>query len=228
MKLLKRITATLSASVDSAVRQIENHDALVEASITNARHHIAETKVRLARVRKEGGRLSKQLQQLRDDEIRWADRARELATQEMKTDQQAKQKALDCLKRRNTCQQQIVHYTSLAEKQDKLEAEMAEQLNSMQARLDEIKLAQNQMRSRSANAEVQRVVSQLDSQAGDSLDDIFDRWDVKLSAAEMGHISADAYIDTDPLESQFIKQEEQAALDTELEAMLQGEGGINE
>lgn len=228
MKLLKRISTTFTASVDSAVRQIENHDALVEASIKNARQHVAETKVRLTRVRHEGARLQSELQKLSEDEARWAQRAQELANDD-EADEQRKQKALACLKRRNTCQKQILHYTSLAEKQDKLEAEMADQLSKMQARVDEIKLAQNQMRSRSANAEVQRVVNQLNSTAGDSLEDIFDRWDVKLTTAEMGHSSVEqTNREMDSLESEFIAEEEQAALNAEFEAMQKAGGQSDE
>lgn len=228
MKLLKRITTTLTASVDSAVRQIENHDALVEASIKNARHQVAESKVRLARARKEGERLTTECRKLREDEKCWAERAQTLASHETEMDEQTKQKALACLKRRNTCQQHIVNYRSLSEKQDKLEAQMAEQLGNMQLRLDEMKLAQNQMRARHSNAEVQRVVNQLEPGSVDSLDDIFDRWDVKLTEAEMGQGSVgESIAQMDTLENQFVAEEEQEALNAEFEAMIKVGGKDN-
>ncbi len=215
MNIIKRITTAFSASIDSAVRQIENHDALVVASINHARHHVAQTQVRLARVQKEGEQLGSQLQQLHEDEARWTDRARELAM-----DDDEKQNALACLKRRNQCLQQIRHSNVLVEKQKVLEDEMATQLGKMQARLNEVKLEHNQMRSRSANVEVHRVVNELNYSGGESLDDIFDRWDIKLTESEMW-VGSDEVMPVDPLESQFIAKESQAALDAELAAMRQ-------
>ncbi|RTZ62186.1 MAG: hypothetical protein DSZ32_00855 [Gammaproteobacteria bacterium] len=221
MSLFQRITATFTAGVDKAVSKIENHDALVEASVRQIRHNVAECKVRLARVQRENARVQEKLLELRDADSRWSARARKLGADE-------REKALACLKRSKACRAQIRHYTGHAEQQQVLEREMAAQLEQMQARLDEIRLTQSRMRSRGASAEVQRVAQQLTVTGADSLDDVFERWEIKLTEAEIRNgVTVDEFDLRDPLESEFVAVEEQAELNAELDALLEGEGAEN-
>ena len=47
MKLIKRLSTSITATLDSAVGQLENHDAIVEASIKQTRQSVAKTKARI-------------------------------------------------------------------------------------------------------------------------------------------------------------------------------------
>ncbi|MCP4288745.1 MAG: hypothetical protein GY792_30705 [Gammaproteobacteria bacterium] len=217
MNLFRRITTTFTAGVDRVVCQIENHDALVKANIRQVQQSVAEGKVRLARVQKERGHLATKLAELKNNETRWAERARELAAGD-------KEKALACLKRRKACQAQISHYTDLVARQKTLESEMVTQLSQMQARLDEIKLTHNRMRSRSASAEVQRVAQHLNTSGRESLDDVIERWEVKLTEAEIENGGESGVAGHgDPLENEFIAREMEAELNAELDALLEEE-----
>ena len=53
MSIIRRLQATISAGLDNAVSQVENHDAVVEAALKDARTAAARARVRLARVQKE-------------------------------------------------------------------------------------------------------------------------------------------------------------------------------
>jgi len=93
MSLMKRISATLTASVDNLVDQVENHDAVIEASIKKARQASADTRVRLGRLQKDGKRLEARIDKLKMDGDKWQERAVGAA----KDDQD---KALQCLQRK--------------------------------------------------------------------------------------------------------------------------------
>ena len=47
MNLIKRLTTSVSATLDSAVGQLENHDAIIETTIKETRQSVAKTKARI-------------------------------------------------------------------------------------------------------------------------------------------------------------------------------------
>ena len=62
MSIFRRLQATISASLDNAVSQVENHDAVVEAALKDARAAAARARVRLARVQKEEANMRTKLE----------------------------------------------------------------------------------------------------------------------------------------------------------------------
>ena len=50
MNLFRRITASFTGSIESAVSQLENHEAVVQAALKDTRAMAAKAKVRFARV----------------------------------------------------------------------------------------------------------------------------------------------------------------------------------
>ena len=100
MSVFKRLSATFSSRIDHLVGQIENHDAVVEAAIRDARQAVAKSKVRLSRLKADGIRLRRKRAELLQAESQWTQRAKDSATQD-------ENRALECLRRRQDCQQQI-------------------------------------------------------------------------------------------------------------------------
>ena len=210
MNLFRRITGTITASVDKAVSQIENHDALIEANIKESQHGLAQLKVRLARTQKEIQRYEQSLEQLKSDKQKWVERAENLAARD-------KDKALACLKRSNSMEAREGQISEMIKAQKALECDISAQLEKMQARIEEIKMEHQRMRARSMNADIERVAGQIACDRENQLDEIFDRWDTKITQAEMQYADIEP---TDSLESEFVAQEEQAALEAQLAAML--------
>ena len=80
MSLLKRISATFSASVDDLVTRVENHDAIIESSIRDCRKAAASTRVRLAKEKRDGERLSRLSTEIKTEIEQWKRRAMECAS----------------------------------------------------------------------------------------------------------------------------------------------------
>ena len=66
MKLIKRLSTTLSATLDSAVGQLENHDAIVEATIKQTRQSVAKTKARINTLKQQLNAYEQQLTEARE------------------------------------------------------------------------------------------------------------------------------------------------------------------
>ena len=57
MSLIRRISTSITSSVDRAVSRVENHDAIVNAALRDTQQAAARSRVRLERVRKDGRAL---------------------------------------------------------------------------------------------------------------------------------------------------------------------------
>ena len=100
MNVLQRFTATFSQSLDKAVGQLENHDAVALAALRQVRASAANAKVRLAAVERDRDALAAKLASLEQLEAKWAERAVAVAGKD-------EDKALECLRRRQRCRAQI-------------------------------------------------------------------------------------------------------------------------
>ncbi|EDZ67268.1 hypothetical protein NOC27_595 [Nitrosococcus oceani AFC27] len=107
MSFFKRLSASLTARIDQAISQIENHETIIEVAIYEARQVAAKAKVRLARVQRDGEQLEAKITELREAEIKWTERAK-------KTAKESDREALACLRRRQSCHHQATQFNSNA------------------------------------------------------------------------------------------------------------------
>ena len=219
MNLFKRATISLVSTVDKTVSRLEDHDALVSAKITDMSQHIARSKMEVNKVEKADAQLQQQMQSLQQDMANWEQRATETA-------QTDRTKALDCLQRRNHCETQLNSIKTQRQVQAQLKQDMQARLVQMQNQLTTVKQQQTQLRNRSSQAEVERIARQNNTGATDEIDAVFNRWEEKVMIRELSH---DAINDPtnyhspqqDALESEFLAQEQQEALSSQLDGMLQ-------
>ena len=141
MSLIRRISATLTSSVDRAVSKVENHDAIVNAALKDTQQAAARSRVRLERVRKDGRAPETRRLSLEEARDRWIARARSCAA----TDEA---KALECLRRRKDCDRQLENLEESIGKHEELECRIAEQVKKIEARIGEVTHQRNMMRSR--------------------------------------------------------------------------------
>ena len=207
MSLFRRITATLSTRVDRLVGELENHDAVVEAGIAETRQAYAKAKVRHSRMSQEGERLRRKLDALRKDTATWRERA--LACDDEET-------ALACLSRskRAAAQADSLEQT-LAQHKD-LETRLLREIEAVRQHIEDLEHKRQLMRSREATAEATTRIRHIDDRATLDLDDTFERWEIKVTEAE---VSTGTMATQDPLETQFAAGEERAALKAELAAL---------
>ena len=57
MSLIRRISTSITSSVDRAVSKVENHDAIINSALRDTQQAAARSRVRLERVRKDGHSL---------------------------------------------------------------------------------------------------------------------------------------------------------------------------
>jgi len=144
MSLFTRITATVAASVDSAVSRVEDHNAVIEASLTQTRRAAASARVRLARVQKDHVALQTRQKQLETDIVTWTDRAKRCVDDE--------DRAIECLARRKKSQEEFKQIGHRLIGHSELEARLGENVTRIEARLREINEQRNLLRTRESVA----------------------------------------------------------------------------
>ena len=213
MSLIRRISTSITSSVDRAVSRVENHDAVINAALRDTQQAAARSRVRLERVRKDGHGLRTRKGNLEVAITRWTERAKTVAT-----DNEAK--ALECLRRKKECEAQLRSLEISIEKHDELESRIVDQVKKIEARIGEVSQQRNMMRSRQSVAEALCTINDIEGVSYGEIEDTFDRWEINLGEAEiqMGIGSTG-----DALENAFIAEEEQAELKVELDLLLRSE-----
>ncbi len=207
MNLIKRLTTSVTATLEGAVGQLENHDAIIDASIKQTRQAVAKTQARLATLRQQQNAYESQLQ-LSIEQIKvWENRAKSLATEN-------ESKALQCLTRRNQNEAESNRLKQSIEQQDGLINSVSANLSTLKTKLDEMTQRHNLMRSRQAVADVSKVTSK--SNISEQLDETFERWESVVLETELAVSDACC---SDPLEAQFAQQEDKAKLLDQLSAL---------
>jgi phage shock protein A len=212
MNLIRRISASLTSSVDRAVSKVENHDAIINAALRDTQQAAARSRVRLERVRRDGENLKERHYKLQTGVSRWTERARNIAA----TDEA---KALECLRRRKDCEAQLVTLHGSIEKHDELEGRITEQVKKIESRIGEVSQQRNMMRSRQSVAEATRTINNIQGVSYGEIEDAFDRWEINLGETE---ILTGASTTSDPLDTAFLAEEDMAELRTELSELLNG------
>ncbi len=213
MSLIRRISTSITSTVDRAVSRVENHDAIINAALRDTQQAAARSRVRLERVRKDGQSLRDRRTDLETAIVRWTERAKTTAS----TDET---KALECLRRKNECEGQLRNLLVSIEKHDELETRIVSQVKKIDARIGEVSQQRNAMRSRQSVAEAMRTINDIEGVSYGEIEDTFDRWEINLGEAE---ILVGASVTGDPLESAYMAEEEVTELKAELAVLLQAD-----
>jgi phage shock protein A len=213
MSLIRRISTSITSSVDRAVSKVENHDAIIDAALRDTQQAAARSRVRLERVRKDGRNLKSRHADLQLAVSRWTERAKSIAADD-------ESKALECLRRRKDCEAQMLSLQESIEKHDELEARIAEQVKKIEARIGEVSKQRNMMRSRQSVAEAMRTINSVEGISYGEIEDTFDRWEISLGETE---ICTGASTPTDPLDFAFLADEDTAELRAELSELMRQE-----
>ncbi|MEA1890637.1 MAG: PspA/IM30 family protein [Pseudomonadota bacterium] len=213
MSILKRLSTTLVSRIDSVVNEIENHDAVVQATLNDMRKKVAVAKVRLNRVHQDEERLKNQILEQKERARQWRNRAIECA----KSDEG---RALKCVCHSRQCEQKINrHQQALLQYQQTAE-KLAANIEFSEQRLTEIKQKLTLMRARQSTSSALRATCDSSPCATQLLDDTFDRWEINISHDEM---AIDSQQMVDPMEREFILNEQEDELRSELQSLLKKE-----
>jgi phage shock protein A len=215
MSLIKRLSATFMARLDGLVGEIEDHEAVVQLSIDELRHRVAQARARLNQLEREESQLQDRIAQLDRDETLWAERARSCA-------QQDPDRALACIERRQQCQSQAQQLAEGLATYRQAATRLATDVADSERRWQELRLRHASMRARQSGTAARVAGIAEDVESLREVENSFERWDVRLSEQELrlGDISVG-----DPLEEAFSRDEHDAKLRAELDAILQQEAG---
>ena len=106
---------------------------------------------------------------------------------------------------------------------ERLEQECGERLAELESRLADIGRRRDTLRSRESIARAGDVLDSLSRDDGDGLEDVFERWEVRIAGSEVhgaARDAIDAHADTDALERRYANAERDEALRGELAALL--------
>jgi len=201
MNLIKRLTTSVTATLDSAVGQLENHDAIVEATIKQTRQAVAKTRARINTLRHQQSAYERQLTDANDQA----------------------HKALQCVARLNHCQSEAKRLTQSVEQQKNLIHDVTVNLEKLQTKLQEMTHKHNLMRSRQTVANVNRAVTNVD--VDETLSDTFERWESIVLEHEF---AVSDVCSADSLDHELSMQESDAALMAQLEQLTQADGQSND
>lgn len=209
MKVIKKWTSGIFSRVDWMVSQIENQEALINSALRESRESMARAKVQLGRVRQDGKKLQQRLQEEQQAAARW----RERAAQTAKTDEQ---QAMDCLRRSKQAENLAEKFQQRLAEHNRAESQLAKDVGTMEEKLAELVEKRNLMRTRQSRAEALTSIQTDCVDAGNELEEIFDRWEIRVTEKEL---SGECGISHDPLEESFCKAEEDAQLREELKQL---------
>jgi phage shock protein A len=210
MKTIRRWTTSLVTSFDSMISQVENHEALVNASIKEVQQAGARAKVQIGRVRQDGQQMRKRLLELRAQDEQWGERALRTATLD-------EQKALQCMKRKKRIEREISDLETQLVEHTRLEKQLSADLVLIDDKLIRLRQQRNLLRTRQSRAEALKTLQQDDSGIISEIDDIFERWEVKV--AEYEATSSSTPFVADELEHEFAGDEEKDDLKQALQEL---------
>jgi len=206
MSLFKRITTTISASMNNLVGEIENHDAVMEAAINESRRATAQAKVRLSRTEHERAQLQQKISDLEVKRQKWRERALACANSE-------ESKALSCLQQEKNCVAQISQLTSIIKQQDAVLTKLRNDIAKAESKLSQITHQRNMMRSRESATSALNAIAQTNIGDNININDTLERWEAKIIEAEL---NLDTQQPVDDFEYQFTEQENLEELRAEL------------
>jgi len=210
MRILKRWTAGLTSRVDWMVSQVENQEALVNSALRDARQSTARAKVQLGRVHQDGAQLRQRIQNEEELVETWRKRA-------IQAGEKDEAKAIECLRRSKRAEQLVVQLTQRLVDHEQIEQQLIKDVRNMEEQLRALAEKRNLMRTRQSRAEAVKTIQGNAGVISTDLDDIFERWETRVTEKE---IAGSCNIQLDPLEENFVSQEEENALRDELNELL--------
>ncbi len=207
MNILKRLTTTVATSFDWVITQVENHEALVDSALGEMHQAAVKARVQLGRVQKDGRAMAERLELAHDAERSWNDRALKVAKSDEK-------RALECIKRRNQTKREISAIETQFAEHQKLERQLVSDLKVIDERIDELKRKKNAFTARQYRAEALQKNRPDEIGMMQGIDDLFERWELKLAQCE---VCAQR---TDSFEEQFLNEEEDSLLKAELAELI--------
>lgn len=213
MKSARKLAATILASFDWMISQVENHQGLIEAASSEMQEAGEKAKIQLQKLNQDGLQLRKHLLQLAEQKSAWQQRTLAIA----KID---RARALECLRRRRSVQKEIVQLEEHERRRAAFERQLSLELASIEERLNGLHKQRKQHRAVHSYSESLKNFEGVESKLLAEIDQILERWDGQIRDYQA--LQAKSLIKADALEDDFLRQEEEKSLQNELDGLLGG------
>lgn len=218
---LKRLVTSLNASFEGFVSGVENHDAVAQSAINDVRKVAAKLRVQQGQLAGRARRLVEAEQALTRKRDRWQTRAQDFAEHDP-------EQALQCLRNRDSVDQQLAQTNEQLTQQRSLCEQLAGNLAQVEQRLSDLQHKRIALSSREARTSVLAKTAGLETQS--NIDEMFERWEVAVLQGEYreGDVldgSCDAKVDemttgsVDQLDNLLQREERDRQLRAELERL---------
>lgn len=202
MAIFRKLSASLTATMESLVGQMQNHQALVEQTIREVSQAASAAKIHLRKVRNEAKQTRDKISELEDGIAKWTERAKASADGD-------KEVAINCLERKRELEQRIDSLRTRLVDLTSVEAKMTEDSIKIEKQLGELKTKRSQLVLKEKSAQVDSAVNGAFEARLADVQDVFDSWEVSLGQFESLPAS-------DSLEEQFESAERRKLLEAEL------------
>jgi len=192
------------------IQKVENHEALADVTIRDMQRAAARARAHLERVSRETVRLEQKMVQAKREVERWETRAVAVAA-----DDRAKAKA--CIQRKRVAEREHSQLEMRLEEQRNAQHSLDNDINHITRKIEDFKRKRSVLQTRQSRAEAAVAVQAADSDY-DTIDDVFDRWE--FSIVETESMQGMMASDQDPLDDDFRREEEESAIEDELNALL--------
>lgn len=210
MGTISKWSASLVAHINSMIQKVENHEALADVTIQDMQRAAARAKAHLSRVARETVRLEQKLVALKTEVERWEGRAVECAEKD-------RDRARACLGRKRECERQLVQLRARHEEQLAAQVTLDNDIAHITRKIEDFKRKRQILQTRQSRAEAVSAVHTAEDCTGESLDDVFERWEFNIIEREAIHGLGNNK--KDPLDEAFLKEEEDLAIDEELDVL---------
>lgn len=213
MSIIKRITASVSASLEQAVGAMENHDAIIESALRDGRDAAARLKLQVRQIREQRQRDETRQDTLEQEAGRWE--ARAAATAEAD-----RQRAIECLRRRDQARRELAGLRAAVEQSREQERNTERELDALTRRLQAMEARRRELNGRQLGTKGRAAIDLTGLDAGEDVRRAFDRWELDISRAEMATGQTPAVAEPrDALQDAFERDEEAQRLNAELERL---------
>ena len=214
MSMFKRITATLSSSIEQVVGEIENHEAVIQATVNDMQKKIVEAKIRLRNACTQEQAMKQKINEQQKQIEVWHKRAIECSEVDGDKALQCVSRARDYLQDKEKLNLILQQYTTTVDK-------LGQDIKVSEQKLMEMKQKHALMQARQSTSQALNASKNVDSNCDGDLQAPFDRWEMDIGRTEM---NVETVVSPDLIEEEFIAHEQRQSLQQGLNELLKKGG----
>ncbi|MGZ5278781.1 MAG: PspA/IM30 family protein [Pseudobdellovibrionaceae bacterium] len=208
MNTLKRISASISAQINSMVDQIENHEAVANMALHDIREALMQAKFQIRRVQNEQASFEQRLKEMRKEEERWTERA-------LHSQNENHERAIECVRRLKKTRDEIATLGQQLTEHGNLERQLTEDVRRIENKFEDLKRKRNLLVARESRSQALSAVA--DHENSIQLGSVFERWEKKVLRNE---VEGESILEpADSFASEYNTQEERLGLEALLEEL---------